>query len=381
MAVRTDPDLVRAPRAARQQHEPRLTPQAQQSRRPRGPRRTGPVATVSAVLVALVLGALLNGAGLERAATALPLGPVRDAAITIATSTARAGAALGFDRPHRWLLTVRDRAFGGDAFLAVTASGGGATGATDDTDGDEGAPTDPVADDSQATADGHGDPVIAGSAADHDRSRRPITADQPLEVLLAGDSLIGAIADGFGRQTSDNALVTWHKDVRISTGLARPDVLDWHLHLQQLLEARDPDVVVLLLGGNDDQSLTGSADGVRHYGQPGWEEEYEARVARLQTIAAGAGRTVVWLEVPAMRPAKLEQARQRMNAAARRAAAATGVLLLDTDLIVAPEGYTTRAQGVQIRADDGVHLTHPGGDLVAEVIDQLLTERYGLPTG
>ncbi len=345
------------------------------------------------MLVTLVLGALMNGPGLQSAATGLEVGATRDAAMSVAAGVARSGAALGLDRPHRWLTAVRDRHLGALAGtateLAVTQGSGpeprgdqqldrettAATG-TDHTTGDDGAAE--TAREATARPDG------ASGAPDRtprerDRASRPITADAPLEVLLAGDSLMGAIADGYGRRTTDDELIDWGKDVRISTGLARPDVLDWPLHLQQLLDARDPDVVVLLLGGNDDQSLVGGPDGVVHYGQPGWEEEYQSRVTRLQTIAASQGRTVVWLELPAVRPGKLEQARQRMNAAARRAAAETGAVLIDTDAILAPEGYTARLRGVQVRAEDGVHLTHPGGDLVAEVIDRVVSDRFGLP--
>ena len=379
MAARTDSAAVAASRRPREAHEVRAAhevPAAHEARHPRRGQRTPPTIAVAAALIALLLGALLNGPGLVTAATGLPIGPLRDAAMVVADGTARTGAALGLDRPHQWLTAARDSDPG--AALGLAAAVTGAASADDRSDGDEGAT---VSADEEDRAAQLADPVVTGSAREHGRLRRTITAEAPLEVLLAGDSLIGAVADGFGRQTAENDLVTWHKDVRISTGLARPDMLDWHRHLQQLLDARDPDVVVLLVGGNDDQSLMGAEGGVVHYGQPGWEEEYESRIARLQAIAADGGRTVVWLEVPAMRPARLEQARQRMNAAAQRAAAGTEVVLVDTDRIVAPEGYTARVQGVQIRADDGVHLTHPGGDRVAEVVDRVLTERYDLPTG
>ena len=371
MVVRTDSDAVVASRRPHEARDPRKTPH------PHHGQRTPPTIAVAAVLIALVLGALLNGPGLVRAATGLPVGPVRDAAMVVADGAARTGATLGLDRPQRWLTTARDSELGAALGIAATTAGAEAP-ADDQPDGGDGTT---VSGDGGDSASQHADLAVTNSTRDHDRVRRPITAEEPLEVLLAGDSLMGAVADGFGRQTAENDLMTWHKDVRISTGLARPDVMNWHLHLQQLLDARDPDVVVLLLGGNDDQSLVAAPDGVLHYGQPGWEEEYEARAARLQEIAAGADRQVVWLEVPAMRPSKLDQARQRMNAAARRAAAETGVLLVDTDAIIAPQGYTARLAGVQVRADDGVHLTHPGGDLVAEVLDRVLSERYGLPTG
>ncbi len=393
MAVRTDPDAVLAPRRARPARRPEQPARREQPARPgrpRRPRRTPPIFAIAAVLVALLLGALMNGPGLQSAATGLPVGTTRDAAMTMAAGVARSGAALGLDRPHRWATAARDSELGSLLGTATSTPADGATAAQRPQQEDEHDPT-TAGDTREDTA---GDVATAGAGTaprptaqaestsrDHDRTRRPITADAPLEVLLAGDSLIGAIADGYGRRTLDEELVEWDKDVRISTGLARPDVLDWPLHLQQLLDARDPDVVVLLLGGNDDQSLVGGADGIVHYGQPGWEEEYQSRVTRLQTIAASQGRTVVWLELPSVRPTKLEQARQRMNAAARRAAAETGVLLIETDAIIAPEGYTPRLRGVQVRSDDGVHLTHPGGDLVAEVIDEVVSARYGLPTG
>ena len=386
MAVRTDPDAVLATRRPQRPPEPE-----QPLRREQPPRRTPPTIAIAAVLVTLVLGALMNGPGLQAAATGLPVGATRDAAMSVAAGVARSGATLGLDRPHRWLTAARDSDVGarlGAATLAPVDVQ--AVGHRDDQQLDTGTTTDAATREDAAVdgategAGGTQQQATAqadGTSRDHDRSRRSITADAPLEVLLAGDSLIGAIADGYGRRSVDNELVEWDKDVRISTGLARPDVLDWPLHLQQLLDARDPDVVVLLLGGNDDQSLVGSADGVVHYGQPGWEEEYEARVTRLQTIAASQGRTVVWLELPSVRPGRLEQARQRMNAAARRAAAETGALLIDTDAILAPEGYTPRLRGVQVRAEDGVHLTHSGGDLVAEVVDRVVSGGYGLPTG
>ena len=380
MAVRTDPAPARrAPGAPA--NEPTL--QGPRPRRPRPPRWSRPTTAVAATLVALLLAALMNGTGLQTAATGLPVGATRDAAMSVSAGVARAGAALGLDHPHRWLTTARDGEVG--ALLGIAASGtggevaggrpGDGQGGTDPSDGAEGQDT------GAGAADGAADGTTTPATHDRDRATRTITAEAPLEVLLAGDSLIGAVADGYGRRTVDSELVAWDKDVRISTGLARPDVLDWTLHLEQLLEARDPDVVVLLLGGNDDQSLVGGPDGVVHYGQPGWEEEYQARITDLQSIAARQGRTVVWLELPAVRPTRLEQARQRMNAAARRAAEATGVLVVDTDAILAPEGYTPRLRGVQVRAGDGVHLTHPGGDLVAEVLDRVVAERYGLPIG
>jgi hypothetical protein len=310
--------------------------------------------TVSAVLAALVLGALLNGTALVTAATGLDVGVTRTVAMRLATTVEATGTLLRLDGPHRWLSGLRDRGLQ--------------------------APS--VAEDTETTATQDvlaATPATDAPAREHDRDRRPISAEQPLEVLLIGDSLIGAVADGFGRSTGALEHVRWTKEVRISTGLARPDVLDWPRHLEQQLAAHDPDVVVLMLGGNDDQSLTGAPDGVIHLGQDGWGSEYERRVTELLAIAGRDDRLVVWLGLPAMRPDRLERTRPVLRAAAERAIAGTEVVLLDTEPAVSPDGYSSRLDGEQVRADDGVHLTHAGGDRVAALLDELLRARYDLP--
>lgn len=322
--------------------------------------------TVAAVLTALLLAALLNGPSLVATATGLEVGMTRTVAVRLASLVETTGTLLRLDGPGRWMFDLHDQGLkvlrdpaGGDGWSApVTTS-----------------PPEGMEDAAAGTAP----PEVA--TREHDRARRAVSAAEPLEVFLVGDSLIGTIADGFGRVTDGRESVGWTKEIRISTGLARPDVLDWHGHIEQLLTEDDPDVLVLMLGGNDDQSLTGAPDGILHLGQDGWGDEYERRVRELLAIAAGGDRLVVWLGLPAMRPDKLERARPTMRTAAERAIADSEAVLLDTEPIVSPDGYTPRLDGVQVRADDGVHLTHVGGDLVAAHLDRLLRDRYDLPEG
>lgn len=332
---------------------------------------TPPRIAVRAVLAALLLGALLNGPGLVSAATGLPVGPARQAALAFATGLERAGAALGLDRPRTWMVGLRDGTSPDDPQRAL-----GAATRDDPPMMDAGAPPDGVEHEAGSLTNRFDEQLAQRRAATSVRGRE-FSAQDPLRVVLAGDSLIGAIAEGYGRSVAGRDDVWWHQEVRISTGLARPDVLDWHAHLDGLLATHDPDVVVLMLGGNDDQSLVVPGGTPIHYGEPGWEAEYEQRIARLLDVASESGRQVVWLQLPAMRPDRLEASRQLTNAAALQAAAGRDVLVVDTGAILSPEGYTTRLEGTAVRAEDGVHLTHPGGDLVAEVLEGLLAERFG----
>jgi uncharacterized protein len=349
------------------------------------PRRVEPTTAVKAVLVALVLGAALNGPGLVTAATGLPLGTTREVAVTIASGVERGAAALGLDRPRRWLAgsgigwlpdgaLVATAGPGASAAAPAAAAGIPTPTPTWPTGGSAAsAPSDLLAGTAPA-------PVDPSEPSEPSVARpRPVSAEDPLRVLLIGDSLIGAVGDGFGRLMDARDDVSWGSDVRVATGLARPDVLDWPAHLAEQLGARDPDVVVLMIGGNDDQSLLVPGGDPVHYGRDGWEQEYEARAARVMDIAGGDGRTVVWVTLPAMRPGRLDAARQLTNAAVERAAVGRDVVVVDAGQLVSPGGYAARVDGVQVRADDGVHLTHAGGDRVAPAIAAAIRERWGAP--
>ena len=367
-----------------------------------------PVRACATVIVALVLAGLLNGPALVVAATGLPLGALREAALVVARGTEKVGSAVGLDRPRLWLAAV---AGGADLPVVTLAAptppaddssprtpaagrpdgddGHGDDGHGDDGHGDDGHGDDGHGDDgdgrsgdggtgSGAVDSGPLDEVPPEAVVTAPGRTRPVSVDDPLRVLLIGDSLIGAVADGYGRAVADDAAIVWTKDVQIGTGLARPDVLDWTRHLPARLADVDPDVVVLMMGGNDDQSLLRLEGGAVGLGADGWLPEYRERVADMLDSAGMADRTVIWLELPAVQPSRLETARRVMNRAAREAAEGTDHLVIDLDPIVSPAGFATRVDGVIVRSD-GVHLTHAGGDLVAEVLDAAIRERWGLP--
>jgi uncharacterized protein len=311
-----------------------------------GPRWSEARIAVRAVAIALVLGAFTNGPALIDAATGLAVGPVRQVALAVAGAVDRVGAAVGLDQPRRWFAE--------------------ATGAT---------AADPVTAETPDPAET--EPPVAGDAAVG--RLRPVSAEDPLRVLLVGDSLVGAVADGYGRVVAERDDVRWTKDVRVSTGLARPDVLDWSAHLRSLLLGEDPDVVVVMIGGNDGQSLTVPGGAPIHHGSEPWPAAYEERAGALMDVAASEGRTVLWIRLPAMRVPHVEQARQRINAAVARAAEDRPVRVIDGEALLTPEGYTPRLGGQPVRADDGVHLSIQGGERVAAAVAAAIEDLWGLP--
>jgi hypothetical protein len=214
--------------------------------------------------------------------------------------------------------------------------------------------------------------------------------ESPRTVLLLGDSLI---ATGFGQYLE--ALLNAHPKVRSarraksSTGLARPDFFDWMAVGREEIERHQPDVVVVILGGNDGQSLTddrGRAE-VR-WGQSGWEAAYRQRTEAFLRLLSAPGRKILWLELP---PTKLKnferklgliRGLQREVLAAREDARyldtrpfftdAKGKLLLEAQV----QGFR---KPMRLKLADGVHFSVAGGRYFATQVFPHVMELLGLP--
>lgn len=202
-------------------------------------------------------------------------------------------------------------------------------------------------------------------------SRRVPTAQQPLKVWLAGDSLMGTIAESFAARESSDPLVRVTSDFRIGTGLARPDVYNWPNAISQEMASVDPDVVVLLFGANDDQDM--EAGGHRFNLQSDdWKAEYARRVDQVLAATTNGVRQVIWLGIPAVRRPRLNKTKDLINAVlASTTAQHTGAAYVDTGSMVdgSDGSFTTylsnpSGKSVAVRESDGIHMTLAGADRV-----------------
>jgi len=131
--------------------------------------------------------------------------------------------------------------------------------------------------------------------------------NQP-RFLLIGDSMVVA---ELGRDMGRTLEATFAGDVRrrgkSSSGLARPDFFDWFREGARLAEAHRPDVVVVIIGGNDGQDLVNEEgrDRIR-WRTEAWPSAYAVRVHRFLDAMEAEGRRFVWVELPAMDHRNLE---------------------------------------------------------------------------
>lgn len=327
------------------------------------PRRRVPAGqAVAVVVVALLVGSLLNADRLDHTARTQPFGWQRTWAMSITGPLQDLSHATGLNLPRQKLSDAAGTTDGpppDDTRTVVTAPP---------------LPPDPVGG-SDGSPSGGSTTTTTAPPLD---VRLP-TADDPLRVHVAGDSLVIPVGPAINDCLGDPIELT--EGYKAATGLARPDVLNWPAKLTDDMASHDPDVVVLGFGGNDAQGIEGS-DGPIALATPEWAAEYQRRVVQVLDAVEKDGRTVYWMGLPTTTAGNIEEAAPLMRRAVEtEVAARPWARFVDTSAVLAPDGYTAYLPDgsggqVKVRNDDGVHLTTAGATrAVAPLCDQLAKER------
>jgi hypothetical protein len=204
---------------------------------------------------------------------------------------------------------------------------------------------------------------------------RPLSAEAPLKIWVGGDSIAGGPAWAVGEAAKPTGVASVDTEFQVGTGLARPDFFDWYRHLAAVADARDPDVMILLFGGNDIQPLDLPAGGSVSYGQPGWLDEYRRRVGQIMDTLAVRGRHVIWAGTPPMEDSSYNEKMAALNEIYQTEAAkhAPWVTYFDAWTMFSPPGEPGKfvrelpdANGVpqKVRFDD-IHYDIHGSELLA----------------
>jgi len=318
------------------------------------PRRTMPVAHVLLVgIVALVTGALLNAPGIRKTALGQEVGWQRDVATFLADPLYDVSHAVFFDRPRAELQEVIGRSGEDDIDLTLPS------------------------------------PTVDGTEIP-EPPRRAFSPQDQAALYVTGDSLAITPGESVINQALANPSIglLGIVDGHVATGLARPEVFNWPGYLSEVVARDHPDIVVLTIGSNDDQTMTGEGGGAS-FGTPEWEQEYRRRVGGLMdAVTANGEATLFWTGIPPMRNTERFDLRYRLindvirTEAERRPGR---VVYVDTEAVLSPAGggyadYLTNADGsvVQVRTGDGIHFTREGGDRIAEAVVKAMHRTFDL---
>lgn len=312
------------------------------------------------IVVALVTWVFLFAPTLERSSEAGPLGTRR----TVSLWVLRPITAIGEFMRVTTVTDTASRALGRDPNAAP--------GGTVDLPLPEDIPT-------VSASPTPTEPVVQDT-----KIRRP-TPTNVLRIAVVGDSLAAGLGVYLEREFRP-ALVQVLRQGRVSTGLSRLDYFDWMTALQKIETAYRPDLVVVMIGDNDNQSLLTPGDQViAEIGSFEWPQRYEDRVEEFTRIAVDAGSHVAWVGLPIVQRKERWQVMQRQNEIFERVVDATpNALYVDTwDRFATRDGqytpfYWEDGKVELIRTSDGLHFNPRGYELLAEAVGAAVVERFGL---
>jgi hypothetical protein len=333
---------------------------------PRRPMAVGRVWIVG--VVCLMLGALLNAPGIRRTALSQDVGWKRDIATFFADPLYDVSHALYLDRLRLGIQDIADR--------------------SGDDDVDETLP-DPIIDDTTGTTVVAADGQPVTTTTTKPRKKQVFSPQKPAAMWVGGDSLSITPGESVVSASLFTGSVTLLQPVdgHVSTGLARPEVFNWPAYLADVVARENPDIMVLTIGSNDDQDLTGD-QGVGGIGSPAWEAEYRRRVGGLMDSVTKTSKvTLFWIGIPPMRNVGRFETRYRIvNEIVRSEAEKRPgkVYFVDTVPVLSDQngGYSDflvkDGALVKVRTGDGIHFERAGADLIANAVLAKMQEAFDL---
>jgi hypothetical protein len=300
------------------------------------------------IVIALGIAALFNSEAIVRAGESMQPGHTRDVVLSVGRPLDDVAGAIGLHLPREGF----DLAFGQES---KTAKG---------TELEEGSTAILRANRRKRKAQGFAQP----------------TQQDEVNVLVTGDSqaqFVGEIlTDLLPSDLFDVSVVA-----RNATGLTNPEFFNWEINAQQEIAARNPDAVVMVMGGNDgfnvlhEGSLYGPDD-------PNWQLEYARRAAVvMRELSANGKRPVYWVPPPTARDPTFNEIYATQNKAVEQAAAAVdGARYVDIYNTINHGRYSDElkidGRRVLARQSDGVHFSREGAVVPARLILRAMAKDY-----
>lgn len=194
-------------------------------------------------------------------------------------------------------------------------------------------------------------------------------------ILFAGDSMMQGIAPLMIRK-----LKATHPDWLLrnesqeSTGLTVKRRLDWVEKIKQEIVQHRLSTVVVFLGPNDPWDIYERKQVVR-FPSPEWEALYRARVSEICEFAKENKVHLIWIGLPGMKEKRAQRGAIVQNPIFRDTMKQYGFDFVSTEALIGrvDEPYVrhaidTSGKKINLRADDGIHFSPQGLQLIASAV-------------
>lgn len=224
--------------------------------------------------------------------------------------------------------------------------------------------------------------TTGGTTTTSTNDAAPLRVIGHCKVLEIGDSLGNDLGWGLARElASTHALTLMQKD-KSASGLVTSWFYNWHQHLKTLLKQYHPDLVIVCVGGDDEQGMKVNGN-VYSFDSPQWRARYSALIRQIDTMTTRAGSYVLWVGLPVMAPNTYREGVTTLNSLYRSVAMTVpGVTYLPSWALFAnTRGQYEKAASVNhlttlLREPDGIHLSYAGENVFATFVTNEIATIY-----
>lgn len=222
--------------------------------------------------------------------------------------------------------------------------------------------------------------MMASAAITH--AATTTTPDAP-DIVMIGDSQAQGVGGALQRLYMRKKEFHVIDKTKVGTGLTSRSTYDWEAVVGQLQVVDRPTVAIVMFGANDRPPVR-----IKGLVDPNLSEKfaksYSARVANIVQSLRKAKMDVVWLGDPVVENADYLADMDFLNKVMEPVAETGGAKWVSLWDITGGDAGTYAAYGKaldgqtkRLRADDGVHFTPTGYDLVAARLDPILKDLTG----
>ena len=156
-----------------------------------------------------------------------------------------------------------------------------------------------------------------------------IAEETVTRILVIGDSMAGGLGAGMTRVAQGETDIQIVNRFNESSAITRPDVYDWAAAIPKIMDGKNFNAVVVLIGLNDRQDIR-SANGRLKFNTPEWTVAYQTNIDAIATALAAQNVKVFWLGEPPMADTAYDADMKTVSALQKARVVAKGLTFIDT---------------------------------------------------
>jgi uncharacterized protein len=217
-------------------------------------------------------------------------------------------------------------------------------------------------------------PLIGSQATEQQALVAPALNDGVYRILVIGDSMAGGLGAGMARMAAGDAGYQIVSRLNESSALTRTDIYDWASAIPKIMDGKNFNAVVVLIGLNDRQEIRNG--NIRYvFNTPDWIKSYQANTDAMLDALMAQNVKVFWLGEPPMGDPTYDADMKTVTALQKDRVIAKGASFIDTrPLLLGADGKymdfgpDDTGEMKKLRQRDGVTFLKQGNNKFGQLI-------------